>query len=172
MLTLTESEKREDIRYLAKKDPHHRFLREGSTTDGWFDNNKFIILTERAKDGTPLVGVLLKYPYECPVDKTATMQIKFWVFNLDRKDELAPAVKANIQAIHDEMATLGVQRVWGLVPKEADHLAVFLNPIATADKCEKVDGAGVLGAEELVSPYQNFDFYFGDRGVVNDEVQG
>jgi hypothetical protein len=171
MPTLSEAERRDDIRKLGKIDTHHRFLRDGGVTDGWFDNNAFIILTERAPDGEPLVGVLLKYPYECPVDRTATMQIKYWLANLNRKGELGAAFKANIQAIHDEMAALGVQRVWGAVPKNAAHLTTLLNPIATAAACEKVDGTTVLAEDELTSPYQNFDFFFGDRDVVNGEVQ-
>jgi hypothetical protein len=170
MPTLSTSELRADVRFLAKIDTRHRFL--AGVTEGWFDRTGLIILTERAGDGTPLVGVLLKYPFECPMDKTATMQIKYWVANLDRPDDLDAAFKANIQAIHDEMVTLGVRRVWGLVPKNADHLTVRLDPIATAAACEKVDGATVLAADEVLSPYQNFDFYFGDRDVVNTEVQG
>jgi hypothetical protein len=169
MPTLTTAELRADIRKLAAIDKRHGFL--ARVLPSWFDNNAFIILTERARDGKPLVGVLLKHPFECPVDKTATMQIKFWLADLSRPDELDAAFKANVQAIHDEMATLGVQRVWGLVPKDAGHLTGFLNPIATAAACEKVDGASVLAEDELLSPYQNFDFFFGDGGEVNDEVK-
>lgn len=169
MPALTTAELRADIRYLAKIDTRHRFLT--GVTEGWFDRTGLIILTERAGDGTPLVGVLLKHPYECPVDETATMQIKYWLANLDRPDDLDAAFKANIQAIHDEMATLGVQRVWGLVPKNADHLTVRLDPVATAAKCEKTDGAAVLSDEDGRYPYQNFVFYFGDRTDVNDWVQ-
>jgi hypothetical protein len=169
MPTLSNSEKRDDIRKLAKIDPRHRFL--ATVKEGWFDRIGLIIHIERDRAGEPLVGVMLKHPSVCPVDKTATMQIKYWLADLDRPDELDPAFTANVQAIHDEMAVLGVQRVWGLVPKDAAHLTTFLNPIATAAACEKVDGATVLAEDELVSPYENSDFFFGDRGEVNDEVK-
>lgn len=169
------AEKRDDIRKLAAIDKRHGFLRaeaDGGVTESWFDNNAFIIHTERDGQGKPLVGVMLKYPSECPADNTATVQIKYWVADLARKDELAPAFKANIQAIHDEMVTLGVRRVWGAVPKNAHHLLLLLDPIAVAAKCEKVDGASVLSAGEVLSPYSRFWFFVGDLDDVNDEVQG
>lgn len=172
MPPLSTAERRADIRKLAAIDKRHGFL--ATVTEGWFDwheRNGGIILTERDRDGKPLVGVILKHPSVCPVDETATLEIKYWVADLNRKDELGAALKANVQAIHDEMARLGVQRVWGRVPKEAIHLIGFLNPIATAAACEKVDGASVLAEDELVSPHQNFDFFFGDRGTVNTKVQ-
>lgn len=168
-VSLTTNEKREDIRKLAEIDRRHRFL--ASVDEGWFDRSGLIILTERAEDETPLVGVMLAYPEVCPADKTADLRIKYWVANLDRPADLDEAFKRNIQAIHDEMVTLGVRRVWGAVPKQADHLTVRLNPIAVADKCEKVDGADVLTANEPRSRYGKFWFFFGDRDTVNNKVQ-
>lgn len=169
----TLSELRADIRALAAIDTRHRFLRaeeDGGVTDGWFDRTGLIILTERAGD-IPLVGVMLKYPSVCPVDETATMQIQYWVANLDRPAALDAAFKANIAAINTKMAELGVRRVWGAVPKSADHLTERLNPIATAAKCTKVDGATVLADEGGRHPFQNFIFYFGDREDVAGWVQ-
>ena len=174
MPTLSTSKLRADIRYLAAIDTRHRFLRpekKGGVKESWFDNNAFIILTERADDGTPLVGVMLKHPSTCPVDKTATMQIKYWVANLKRPDDLDAAFKANIAAINTKMAELGVERVWGAIPKAADHLTERLNPVALAGHCERIDGAGVLRDNEGRHPYENFWFFIGDRTDVNDAVQ-
>lgn len=169
MPDLATAERRAAVRALAAIDTRHRFL--AGVKEGWFGRSGLIILTERDKDGTPLVGVMLKHPSPCPVDETATMRIQYWVANLDRPAALDAAFKANIEAINSKMAELGVERVWGAVPKEADHLTVRLNPIATAAKCELVDGATVLADEDGRHPYQNFLFYFGDRTAVNDWVQ-
>lgn len=165
----TLADLRDDIRELATRDTRHRFL--ATCTDGWFDRTGLIILTERDRDGVPLVGVMLDHPSECPTDKTATLRIKYWVANLDRPAALDAAFRVNIQAIHDEMVALGVSRVWGAVPKNADHLTVRLNPIATAAKCEKVDGAGVVDVSNAAARYSAFDFYVGDRDDVNNWVQ-
>lgn len=167
-LSISDINLRNDIRYIAERDTRHRFLRaedKGGVRESWFDNNAFIILTEKAGDGTPLVGVLLRHPSKCPVDVTATMQIKYWVANLKREADLDAAFKANIAAINTKMAELGVDRVWGLVPKAADHLITRLDPIATAAKCVKSDGADYEDA------YQNFSFFFGNRTDVSDWVQ-
>jgi hypothetical protein len=157
----TTAQKRDDIRKLAKIDKRHGFL---ATADpGWYDRRAHTILVERARDGVPLVGVMLRYPFECPADKTATMWIQYWLANLDRKDELDAAFKASVQAIHDEMVAVGAQRVWGPVPMNAAHLTSRLNPIAVAGKCETAAVEGARGRKV---------YFFGDRDTVNTEVQG
>lgn len=158
----TLSNVQDDIRILAEIDMRHRFL--SRVKDGWFARTGFVFLSERAVDGTPLVGVALKHPAPCPIDKTATVQIKYWVANLGR-DDLGPAFKKSIAAINDEMAQLGAERVWGLVPKTAEHLVALLDPIAEAAKCVKTDGA------EAGEEYAAFHFYVGNRTDVNDLVQ-
>jgi hypothetical protein len=156
----TNAENRDAIRELAKVDTRHRFL--ATAEEGWYDRRGHTILIERARDGAPLVGVMLRYPFECPADKTATMWIQYWLANLDRKDELGPAFKASIQAIYDAMGLVRAQRVWGPVPTNASHLTNLLNPIAEAGKCETAPVESTAGAKV---------YFFGDRDVVNDEAQ-
>lgn len=156
-----EGEKRDAIRELAKVDKRHSFL--ATAEEGWYDRRAHTILVERARDATPLVGVMLRHPFECPADKTATMWIQYWLANLHRKDELGAAFRASVQAIHDEMVAVGAQRVWGPVPMNAEHLTSRLNPIATAGKCETAAVEGAAGRNV---------YFFGDRDTVNEEVQG
>lgn len=161
MPTLSTSELRDDINKLGAIDKRHSFL--ATVGDDWFDASGLTILTERDRDDEPLVGVMLKYPYPCPVDKDADFQIKYWLADLNRPDALDAAFKANIAAIYVEMARVGATWVWGAVPKRADHLTVRLNPIATAMKCTRVEGE---------SHYKNFIFYIGEGDTVNTWVQG
>lgn len=162
---------RDDLRYLGAIDRRHSFLE--SVPDRWFQNKGYTVLTERAVDGTPLVGVALEYPSVCPVDATATMQIRYWLGNLDRRAELLAAYIKNIVAINDHMASVGASRVWGAVPKKATHLTSFLEPAALAGACRQVDGAGItLGdAMDEEDDCRNFWFFIGDRQTVTDFMQ-
>lgn len=170
MPTLTDL--RNDIRFLAAIDTRHSIL--ATVKDGWFDRKGYTLFSERAEDGPPLVAVALEYPSPCPIDATATMQIAVWVANLKRKDQLLPAYVKNIVAINDHMAGVGAKRVWGLVPKEADHLTGFLDLVAKAGACERVDGTGVPmpGAVDESDDWRNAWFYIGDRQKVTDFMEG
>jgi hypothetical protein len=170
---LTVADIRNDLRFLGGIDCRHAFLE--NVPDRWFENKGYILLSERAGDGTPLVGVALEYPLACPIDATADMYIRYWVANLNRKPELDAAFVKNIIAINDEMAALGVRRVWGLVPKKSSHLRGFLDRVADAGACQRVDGAGVtvgVAEDEAGGDYRNFNFYIGDRQAVTDFMQG
>ena len=112
---------RDDLRVLSEVDPHHGRFRDAS--DGWFERSGFVTLSERARDGTPLVAVNLKYPDPCPLDKRANMRIVHWLANLEvDKRMLSRAFVRSVEAINAHMATVGATRVWGLVPKRAAHL--------------------------------------------------
>lgn len=172
----TLSDARNDIRYLAQIDTHHGILgpeEDGGVTDGWFDRKGYTLLSERAPDGIALVAVALEYPSPCQIDPTATLRIALWLANLDRRDELLPAYVKNIVAINEHMASVGAERVWGLVPKRADHLTGFLDLVAKAGACEKVDGSGIpmLGALDESNDWRNAWFYIGDRQVVTDFME-
>lgn len=167
---MTTAEARDDLRLLGGIDKRHRFLAD--VPDRWFQNKGYTALSARHADGTPLVGVLLQYPSVCPIDPTAEMQIKYWVGNLDRRAELLPAFIANIVAINTEMGHLGVARVWGLVPKTADHLVGFLDDVAAAGACVRTDGAGVSLDASAESDYRNFYFYVGERETVTRFLMG
>jgi len=162
---------RNDLRYLGGIDRRHSFLE--SVPDRWFQNKGYTLLTERAVDGTPLVGVALDYPFPCPIDETATMMIRYWLGNLNRRAELLPAYIKNIVAINEHMATVGAKRVWGAVPKKATHLTSFLEPAARAGACRRVDGAGITIGDVVdeEDDYRNFWFFIGDRQTVTDFMQ-
>lgn len=157
---------RNDLRFLGAIDRRHAFLED--VPDRWFQNKDYVLLSERADDGTPLVAVALEYPSPCPIEPSADVRIAYWVANLNRREDLLPAFVKSIVAINAEMARLGARRVWGAVPKSADHLTSFLDRVAEAGKCERVDGAGIPTAEALddASDYGNFYFYIGDREAV------
>lgn len=158
---------RDGIKILATIDIRHSFL--ATAQPGWFDRRGHTILIERAVDDVPLVGVMLRYPFTCPEDETATMWIQYWLANLDRNAELGNAFKANIQAIYGEMVRVGATRVWGLVPKDAPHFATLLDPIATAGKCAKIDGVAATSKE--TEDFSRGNFFFGDGAEVKNHVQ-
>lgn len=169
MPALTTAEKRDDIRALALIDTRHHELAEKS--DRWFDRKGYTLLSERALDGTRLVAVALEADSVCPIDATATMQIKYWVANLNRKDDLLAAFTKNIVAINAHMATAAAQRVWGIVPKEAKHMTGFLDRVAEAGACSRTDGAEVSYGEGPTEDYRNFWFYVGNRQTVTDFME-
>lgn len=167
----TLSSAQDDLRALGAIDTRHRSLVDVS--DRWLERMGYTLLGERAPDGTPLVAVALEHPSPCPIDPTATVKIKYWVANLHRPDELTAAFAKNIAAINAHMASVGAQRVWGAVPKTATHMTVFLDKVAAAGGCVKVDGAGIP-IEEKGNPendYRNFSLYVGDRQDVTDEMR-
>lgn len=151
---------RDDLRYLATIDRRHSRLAD--VTDGWFQRTGYPVLSVRAGDGTPLVAVALAYPSPCPVDPTATVQIKYWLANLERPGELQAALVQNIIAIQAQMTSTRVRRVWGAVPKSATHLTDLLDPVAEAGACAKVEGT-----EDWANAY----FYIGDRDTVAEFVR-
>lgn len=170
MPTLSSVE--DDLRYLAGIDTRHRGLADVS--DAWFERMGFTLLSDRAPDNTPLVAVVLQYDEPCPIDPTATVKIKYWLANLNRPDDLLAAFARNIIAINDNMATANAQRVWGAVPKTATHMTSFLNRVAEAGACNKVNGAGIpidpgLSQE---NDLRNFLIYVGDRQRVTDAMEG
>jgi hypothetical protein len=169
-MPLTIADLRNDLRFLAEKDGEHGFPKGAS--DSWFASKDYILLSERAPDGTPLVGTALTYPYPCPVDPTADVRIHFWLANLERPDELPQAFVKSIVAINAEMEGLGAQRVWGVVAKSAKHLTRLLDPVVAAGKCQRVDGATVTLDGYEGGIFRKINFYIGDRSEVTDFVRG
>jgi hypothetical protein len=165
------SDTQDDIRALALIDKRHRSLADVS--DRWFDRSGFTWFSERAVDDTPLVAVALDYPQTCPIDKTANMMIKYWLANLNRRGDLLAAYVENIKAINAHMATVGAEKVWGLVPKTSDWMTGFLDRVAAAGACKKTDGAGIPIGDDLDpnDDYRNFYFYVGERQAVTDEME-
>lgn len=169
-MPLTIAETQDDLRFLGGIDRRHSFL-EG-VPDSWFDNNGYILLSVRDTDGTPLVAVALEYPSPCPLDPTADVQIKLWVANLKRMADLDAAFVRSVIAINDEMERIGAKNVWGMVPKSAGHMIGFLDRVAAAGQCRKVDGATVTFEDRPAGTLRNFNFYIGNRQMVTDFMRG
>jgi hypothetical protein len=159
------------IRFLGAIDTRHREL--VNVSDRWLERKGYTLLSERAPDGTPLVAVALEADSPCPIDAAAKVQIKYWVANLERVKDLLPAYVKNIAAINAHMASVGAEKVWGLVPKTAEHMTGFLDLAAAAGACKKVDGATVKidPATSIIPDYEGFWFYVGERQAVTDHME-
>ena len=148
-----------DIRFLAELDPRHAQLRRVS--DRWLNALGRAILMQHDTDGVPLVGCVLRSAV-CPIDPTAELQIEFWIANLDRRRKLRRAFVRSSLATVREMRTRGAARVWGFVPKKADHLVTFLDRVVAAGRCERWDGdeiKALITADDIIPAFENHAFY-------------
>ena len=130
---------RDDLRALSLIDTRHHALRLSDASDGWYERSKFKTLSVQARNGTPLVGVNLRYPAPCPVDATADMHIVHWLtnFNADKR-ALRRAFVRIITAIHAHMVDVGATRVWGVIGENNTHLTELLAPLLAAGVGERI----------------------------------
>ena len=132
----------DDLRALSLVDTHHRFMED--VNPRWFERMGYTALSERTGNKAT-VGCVLSYPDPCPVDATATMRIVYWLSDLTlSRPKLLVALTKNALAITAEMERVGAAKVWGWVPRNAEHLTSFLDAVVAAGKCVKVDGTGEL----------------------------
>ncbi len=157
----------DDFRSISKVDISHGDMSD--IPDRWFERSKFVTLSESTDDGTPLVAVNLRYPEPCLIDSTADMRIVHWLANLEvNRRLLERAFVRSIEAINAHMIEVGATRVWGMVPKKAEHLTAFLDRVAAAGRCQRIDGATISTGQFEGNAPEHVYFYIGLGQKVTD----
>ena len=93
---------RDDLRALAEIDTHHGSLRDLS--DDIMERQKLTILVERTDAGDPLVVAAVKEAV-CPIDRSATFKVEYWLADI-RRDVQDAMLKSAIK-VGEELARRG-----------------------------------------------------------------